>query len=86
MKLLESWIATVGFLGIWFLVASGQEAESRIETPSVASVKAGESLRLVAGQVFTFQLQFDRAPDGYGGAKSATHFKMAKSLYRPVAE
>jgi hypothetical protein len=69
MKRLRPCIVALGLSGALLLLAPGQQTESRFQTPSVASVEVGESLRLVAGQVFSFQLRFDRAPDGYGGGE-----------------
>jgi hypothetical protein len=57
------------------LVGLSQEGGPSIQIPSVASVKAGGSQRLVAGQSFVFQLHFDPAPDHYGGGRITYTFK-----------
>jgi hypothetical protein len=69
-------IVIVGLSGALFFAAAAQEVGPRIETPHTASVIAGESQRLVPGQEFSFQLRFDRAPDGYGGGKIQYKFQV----------
>jgi hypothetical protein len=46
-----------------------------LETPSAATVSAGESRGLSPGQPFTFQLRFDRAPEGYGSGTITYSFQ-----------
>ncbi len=52
-----------------------QEARAQLVTPDKASASAGEHHELVPGQVFTFQLRFDRAPEGYGAGTIYARFK-----------
>jgi hypothetical protein len=66
MKTLRLWIAFVGLSGT---LSCPQDTGARLQTPSAASVSAGESQRLLPGQPFIFQLRFDKAPDGYGGGE-----------------
>ena len=79
MKKLELWIAVVGFLGVLSFAASAQDARNPLVTPTTASVSPGERQRLVAGEIFSFQLQFHPAPDGYGGGQIRYHFRLMES-------
>lgn len=72
-------IFSVELLVALSLIATAQETQHRVETPSAASVSAGQSQRLVPGQVFSFQLRFDKAPDGYGGGWIYYEFQTAGS-------
>lgn len=65
--MLKLWFAAVGISGVLFHPVTAQESGPLLVTPNAASVSAGEFQRLVAGQWFDFQLQFNLAPDGYGG-------------------
>ena len=69
------WISAVGFLVIRCLVATGQETETQLVTPTKVSVKANESQSLVPGDYFKFQLRFDPTPHGHGGGGITAHFE-----------
>lgn len=87
--MLKLWIAAVGFSAALSLVVAAQETAPQFVKPSTASVSAGESQRLIPGQVFIFQLRLDKAAEGYGGGEIRYQFRLvspAKSEGPPEAD
>jgi hypothetical protein len=75
-------IIAAGFLGLLLPASHEQEAASRVETPSTATVSAGKSRGLSAGDHFTFQLRFNRAPEGYGSGTITCAFRNEQTSIR----
>jgi hypothetical protein len=59
---------------IVIVALSGNCLVGQDQIPSAVSVTSGESPKLVPGQSFKFTLQFDKAPEGYGGGKISYQF------------
>lgn len=83
MRLLILWIASVGLAGILCFGASAQDATIPLVTPNKVSVTAGEPQTLVPGQAYSFQLHFDRAPNGYGSGTIIAKFENVSGALSP---
>jgi hypothetical protein len=70
------------------LVASAisQESGPPAGAPNAVTVTAPPSRQLIPGDVFTFQLEFNRAPQGYGGGKIRCDFTNSQSIDEQIAE
>jgi hypothetical protein len=79
MNRLKLWITALGISGMLSIGSLAQDSGAKLETPGSVSASAGESQRLSPPQVFTFQLRFDQAPDGYGGGQISYRFALVES-------
>jgi hypothetical protein len=74
---LHRFLFLVAVVFAWALspVLYARQAASQVDAPSSVSISAGDSLRLLPGQAFIFQLRFNKAPQGYGGGAIVYEFR-----------
>ena len=68
MKLLKRFFVLAGLLAVLAHGAVAQGNEPQLATPNAASIAAGKP-RYFQGELFSFQLRFNAAPEGFGGGQ-----------------